>query len=73
MLQIFKDKETRLNLALQRVQNRLKFYADNASTNEFKDWNNWHDLEQRIKERLFDNWSSFKDWHFQQFGFNTYP
>jgi hypothetical protein len=72
MLTTFKEKETALNLALTRVQNRLKYYAENSSQ-IFEDWNNWHDLEDRIKERLWQNWSNYKDWHFQTFQFNTYP
>lgn len=72
MLNTFKDKETRLNLALTRVQNSLKHYAENSGQ-RFDDWNNWHDLEDRINERLWQNWSNYKDWHFETFQFNTYP
>ncbi|MEI7425149.1 MAG: hypothetical protein WCK10_03460 [Candidatus Staskawiczbacteria bacterium] len=35
-------------------------------------WNDYHDLETRLENRLWDNWSAFKEWHWDNFGFNTY-
>jgi hypothetical protein len=35
-------------------------------------WNAWHDLEDRLKARLWANWSAFHDWHFSAYGWNGY-
>jgi len=35
-------------------------------------WNNWHDLQYRLEDRLRDNWSAYHDWHWNKFGFNAY-
>jgi len=67
----FKAKETKLNKALKRVQDRLAFYLQ-TKDQDHPDWNDWHDLEERITQRLWDNWSAFKDWHWEKFGFNVY-
>jgi len=78
----FKNKEDRLSKAIEKVDTKLKQfkgYADKIQGNwsdkdrEYtKDWNNLHDLRDRLESRLFDNWSEFKTWHFDTFGFNTY-
>ncbi len=31
-------------------------------------WNNWHDLEDRIVSRLKDNYSNYCSWHFEEKG-----
>ncbi len=75
MHEIFTQKESRLNSALSKVQNKLDYLAENQSNlpkAELDLWNNWHDLKDRITNRLWDNWSDFKDWHWEQFGYNSY-
>lgn len=37
-----------------------------------KDWNLLHDLQYRLEQRQWNNWSEFKDWHWDNYGFNTY-
>jgi hypothetical protein len=68
----FKQKELSINAAIERVKIKLAYFEANKHNQDFKEWNNWHDLEDRLIDRLKDNWSAFKDWHFTQFGFNTY-
>ena len=70
-LQHFKKKESQLQKAKAKCQAILELFK----TGERKDVDNWnlvHDLEDRIDERIGDNWSAFKDWHWDNFGFNTY-
>lgn len=71
MLQSFIDKQTAINKAIERVNNKLQYFNDNPQC-ENQDWNKWHDLHDRLQDRLIDNWIAFKDWHFITFGFNTY-
>lgn len=82
-MQQYKDKETRLNKAIERVQNKLTQYSQEAEKikgnwssedqQRLKNWNDWHDLQYRLEDRLKDNWSSYKEWHWEKFQFNTYP
>jgi len=79
----FKIKEVQINKALEKVKNKLQQFTDEAAKipdkwtdadrEHFKDWNLFHDLQYRLEQRLWHNWSSFKDWHWDNFGFNTYP
>ena len=81
----FEKKEISLKKALERVKNRLQEHAEYSAAYTGNDrprdavyqektkwWNHFHDLETRIENRLWDNWSAFKDWHWDQHGFNTY-
>lgn len=71
MYQYFKDKETRLNIALSKVQSKLKEYKDTPQI-EHKDWNDWHDLEDRLKERLMDNYLAYQSYLFEVNGVAVY-
>lgn len=48
------------------TEDRRNHYRD-LFTNVWK-WNNWHDLQYRLENRLKDNYSEYCDWHFQKFG-----
>lgn len=75
MLQTFIDKEARINKAIDKVKAKLKYFADNSDTLpevEREKWNNWHDLQYRLENRLTDNWSNYKAWHFDTYKFNSY-
>ena len=72
---IYTLKESRLKAALSKVQTKLDYLAENQnqlSDQDYNSWNNWHDLKDRIKNRLFDNWSDHMDWHWGEFGWNSY-
>lgn len=69
-LQTFKDKETSLKKAIERVNNLLEGYKIKAP--EGDKWNQTHDLEDRLRNRLIENWKEFKIWHWDNFQFNTY-
>jgi hypothetical protein len=71
MLQKFIDKETAINKAIERVNNKLQYFNETPDLPHL-DWNKWHDLHDRLQDRLIDNWSNFKEWHFIKFNFNTY-
>lgn len=43
--------------------------ADHAPV---KDWNQLHDLQYRLEDRLWDNHSAYQDWHWTVAGFNVY-
>ncbi len=82
-MQQYKDKETRINKAILKVQGKLAQYEmeaekiqgnwSEADQQRFKDWNSLHDLEYRLEQRLWSNWSEFKEWHWNKYQFNTYP
>lgn len=83
-LEDFQREEALLNKAIERVKLRLKELEDYSNSfvgvryesDEYKErtknWNNYHDLQYRLEERLWLNWSAYKDWHWDNFGFNTY-
>jgi len=71
-LQYFQYKESLLNIALDKIKAKLQYFNDNKDNQEFKEWNNWHDLQYRIEQRLWANWSEYKDWHWKTFDFNSY-
>jgi uncharacterized protein YukE len=70
----FKKKEEVLRSALQRVKDKLNEIADSFNSTGVPNphWDRFHDLEYRIEQRLWDNWSDFKDAHWDAFGFNAY-
>lgn len=78
----FKQKEDNLNRAIEKVKAKLLFYDQQSAKIKgfsdqdrlfFRDWNNWHDLEDRLNNRLWENWSEWKEWHWNKFAFNYYP
>lgn len=77
----FTHKETILNIALLKVKGKLEWFNQESAKIEgstvdipaFKNWNNWHDLQYRIEQRLWANWSEFKDYNWDKNQFNTYP
>lgn len=71
MLEFFKSKEQSILKAIDRVKSRLAFYSATADQRH-EDWNDWHDLKDRLEGRLKDNWSAYHDWHWSQYGFNIY-
>lgn len=75
MLQTFIDRETRIKKAIERVKTKLQYFKDNSDIlpeSVLKHWNDWHDLHDRLINRLVDNWSDYKKWHFETYQFNTY-
>jgi len=72
--------ETRLNNAIAKVQARLAVLSSRTELSieqqqqhpDHKHWNDLHDLEDRLNNRLWDNWSASKDAHWDAHGFNSY-
>jgi hypothetical protein len=75
----FVKKQDRLNAALEKVKSHLQYLADKyhgkgynkengQEVKEVETWNDWHDLEERIKNRLWDNYYDHQQWHFEKFG-----
>lgn len=72
---VFLENERKLKNALSRVKRKLNYFSNNRETLTKKDsecWNDWHDLENRLEDRIFQNWSDYKEWHFEENGFNVY-
>ena len=70
-LKYFKKKESQLKRAKDRTQKILRDFSKGKRTDE-ENWNLVHDLEYRIDDRIWNNWSEFKDWHWDNYGFNVY-
>jgi len=69
-MQNFIKKQDVLNIALNKVKARLLYYSKNTVGNcDFSDWNQWHDLEYRIGQRLKQNYLSYLEWHFNTYQF----
>lgn len=72
---MFKAKELSIIKAHERVNSKLAYFSENSKTISKKDsenWNNWHDLNRRLKDRYNINYANFCEWHFKTFGFNVY-
>ena len=73
MYNTFKDKETRLQNAINKVRAKLESFHTLPPTDpQLNKWNDWHDLEDRLNDRLIDNWKAYKTWHWETYNFNTY-
>lgn len=76
----FQLVETRLNNALTKVKQRLEVLSERSGLpidEQMKHpdhaiWNDLHDLEYRLNDRLWDNWSAAKSAHWDKHGFNVY-
>lgn len=79
----FIAKQDRLLKAIDKVKAVLADYSERAKTvtnrpwtdedfKQFPNWNNYHDLEDRLTARLWENWSDYQDWHFDKFGWVAY-
>ena len=73
--QYFQNQQERLLRAQKRIEVKLQWFKDNSdnlSEDVRQFWDSWHDLSDRINDRLLDNWQSFKSWHWDNYGFNSY-
>lgn len=77
----FKQKETRLKKALSKCDaklNEFKSFADNvkqwteAEHKKVERWNDWHDLRERIENRLIENYYNYQHQNFITNGFAAY-
>lgn len=78
----FKAKERAINTALDMVKARLEHYKNesekilgnwsDADRERFKDWNNWHDLQYRLEQRLWDNYCNYQSYCFEKHGISVY-
>jgi hypothetical protein len=75
--QIFIDRQTILNKKPERVKAIEAGFNAKGWINLGKkvsfDLNSVYDLQHKIEAELRQNWSDFKNWHYDNFGFNTYP
>jgi hypothetical protein len=70
----YQKKQTLLNSALSKVQRMLIATEESYQRTGIvaQNWNDIHDLEYRIKDRMRENWSAYHDWHLDTFGWNAY-
>jgi DNA repair exonuclease SbcCD ATPase subunit len=70
----YQKKQARLNSALAKVQDKLRATEERYQRTGMvaQNWNDLHDLEARIKDRLWSNWSDHKDAHWELHGWNAY-
>jgi len=70
----YQKKQKRLNSALAKVQTLLTATEQRYQRTGIaaKNWNALHDLEARIKDRLWENWSDHKNAHWDAHGWNAY-
>ena len=69
--QRFLETQERLNIALEKVKAKLTAYSQTPNE-PHEDWNNWHDLQYRLENRLHDNYCEFTTWHWDTYGYNVY-
>jgi hypothetical protein len=75
--QPFIDRQNQLNAKLARIKAieagfTAKGWHELSKKVNF-DLNTVYDLQHKIEDQLRANWSEYKDWHYDNFGFNTYP
>ena len=80
----FQEKQNRLLKALDVVTNQLASFKDFVEKDgniselpiseqlKFQNWNNYHDLEYRLRGRLSDNYIQFNSWHFEAYGWCSF-
>ena len=69
--QYFKEKEERLKKSIEKVESKLNWFKENKDSLDDKTldtWNDWHDLKDRLKDRLSDNFHNYSSWHFSEHG-----
>jgi len=58
--QTFLVKQANINLAINKVQNKLAAFSQGQFKEQQINWNKWHDLEYRLKAKLWtinmDGW-----------------
>ena len=64
----FKNKETKLHSAIEKVNDAL-FKFSNGSRLDVENWNNYHDLHDRLVDRLKDNLFDYQTYLFEKNGF----
>lgn len=74
--QKFIDRQNQLNKKLEKIKAiEAGFNAkgwQKLSQKVTFDLNCLYDHQNRIEALLWANWSEYKDWHYDNFGFNTY-
>jgi predicted nuclease with TOPRIM domain len=78
----FIQKQDRINSAIEKVQDKLKWFSTEAAKivgnwtaenhEQFKDWNNYHDLKDRLEMRRTANYCDYQSWHFNTKGWAAY-
>jgi predicted transcriptional regulator len=71
----FKQKETAIKNAIEKVETKLKWFKENQESLSYdilETWNNWHDLHDRLKDRLFDNYGDYQSYNFKTYGIAVY-
>ena len=69
-LEYFLRKQVKINNAVERVNKILIEFTEGKRDPER--WNEVHDLKDRLIDRLYNNWSDYKDWHYAKYEFNVY-
>lgn len=67
----YKTKETNLNKAIAKVQIMLKDFSEGKRT-DVENWNKCHDLEDRLTDRLKDNYFESQEGNFINNGIAIY-
>ena len=57
--------------ALEKCKFALNEYTE-GKRQDLEKWNNWHDLHDRIENRIKDLQSLYFRWHFDEYGWNAY-
>ena len=63
--------EKSLLKALNKCHTKLNQFK-NGEVIDLENWNKWHDLNDKIEERIKENIKNYHSWHFDQYGWNAY-
>ena len=70
----FLNKETQINISISKVESKLEWFKQNKDSlpvEVIETWNDWHDLHDRLQDRLQDNYCRCGSWKFQKYGFTV--
>lgn len=75
-MQSFKAKELSIIKATEKVDALLLKCAEiskhNSKDKRIEYWNHLHDIKDRLKDRYYANYSNYKEWHWNKYGYNVY-
>ena len=64
-------KQDRLRAAIDRVNTQLSRFKDGLCS-DVDNWDKFHDLKDRLQDKLAENYSEYQGKHFESFGWCSF-
>jgi len=70
-IEFYITKQDKLKTAIEKVKAELIKFSE-GKRKDVDNWNNFHDLEDRLTDRLKDNYYESQSNNFEKYGFAIY-